>query len=560
MSISPRHLLGRFFLLAGILGVDIVLLAVIPHPFHFFGPLAPFGIVSYAVFLGLGYSEIRQKKQDLRFGMRLFLAHTACVVAISLTDIANFYSYGFLDESIAAQILLRAVLVAAVAALALACIPLEAWIDVLRSTGLLWLYSILAGAAAFALRFPLQSFWDASRSAPVRLLQIFTFHSVQAVLVPLLPGIRVDPDTFVIGTQRFLVIIGEPCSGLEGLGLVLVFTTIWLWYLRKESRFPQALLLIPSALACIWILNILRISALVLIGAAGYPDVAMLGFHSQAGWIAFTLVAFTFSMATRRLAWVRKAPIGVAASQAAQLGIPASVTSSTAAHYSVAKQELAEAGESPAIRAYLVPFLAILAASFLSKAASGEFEWLYPLRLLAAAIAIWYYRVELKQIDWRFGWLAPVAGAAVCVVLLIPSFWHHSASPSQLVQALAELSPTARWTWIALRIAAAVVTVPIAEELAFRGYLARRLVNREFDTIPFSAVTILSIAVSSAAFGLLHGGQWPQWIVGIFAGLAYAGAMKWKGRLGDAVVAHATTNLLLAIWVLTRGDWSQWGH
>jgi CAAX prenyl protease-like protein len=100
-----------------------------------------------------------------------------------------------------------------------------------------------------------------------------------------------------------------------------------------------------------------------------------------------------------------------------------------------------------------------------------------------------------------------------------------------------------------------VLTVPIAEELAFRGYLARRLVNREFDTVPFSAVTALSIGLSSVAFGLMHG---HQWIVGILAGLAYAGVVKWKGRLGDAIVAHATSNILLAIWVLSRGDWAQW--
>ena len=113
----------------------------------------------------------------------------------------------------------------------------------------------------------------------------------------------------------------------------------------------------------------------------------------------------------------------------------------------------------------------------------------------------------------------------------------------------------ARCTWIAFRVAAAVVTVPIAEELAFRGYLARRLVNREFGSVPFSAVTLLSIGLSSVAFGLMHG---QHWMVGIVAGLAFAGMMKWKGRLSDAIVAHATSNLLLAVWVLSRGDWAQW--
>lgn len=73
--------------------------------------------------------------------------------------------------------------------------------------------------------------------------------------------------------------------------------------------------------------------------------------------------------------------------------------------------------------------------------------------------------------------------------------------------------------------------------------------------VPFSAVTTLSICLSSAAFGLMHG---QQWILGTLAGLAYAGVVKQKGRLSDAVVAHATSNFLLAIWVLSRGDWSQW--
>jgi len=46
--------------------------------------------------------------------------------------------------------------------------------------------------------------------------------------------------------------------------------------------------------------------------------------------------------------------------------------------------------------------------------------------------------------------------------------------------------------------------------------------------------------------------------LGIASGLAYAGALKWRGRMGDAVAAHATSSLLLAAWVLARGEWGQW--
>jgi CAAX prenyl protease-like protein len=126
---------------------------------------------------------------------------------------------------------------------------------------------------------------------------------------------------------------------------------------------------------------------------------------------------------------------------------------------------------------------------------------------------------------------------------------------------LAALSPAARWAWIAFRVAAAIVTVPIAEELAFRGYLARRLVSREFDQVSFTGLTALSIGLSSVVFGLEHMRNlmdWQHLALGTLAGLAFAAVLRRRGRMGDAVVAHAFSNLLLAAWVLGFGDWAQW--
>ena len=546
----PQHLLGRLFLLGCLLAPDILLLASIPHAASLLGAIAPFGIVSYAVFIGLGYSWFKRQKQPLPFNTRLFAAHLAGVFGVTLTNFAALHGFSFLLLSHTAHILMRIILLVGIALLALACIPLKVWISTIRETKWLWLYSVLAGALAWTLRFPFQSFWDESSTAPGRVLQIAAFHAVKIVLSVFLPGIRVDAANFTIGTPSFSIIVAEACSGLEGLGLVLVFTTIWLWYFRKESRFPQALLLVPCALLSVWILNIFRICALVLIGNAGYGEIAMVGFHSQAGWIAFTTVAFTFSMLTRKLNWVRRIQYDP---------VPAAYeTSSIAVAPAPVSSQKETTAESPATAAYLVPFLAILAASFVSKSASGYFEWLYPLRFLAATIAIWHYRHELKQVTWRawrISWLAPVSGAAVFAIWLIPTLWTHSNQPSPLGEALAALSPAARWSWIAIRIAAAVITVPIAEELAFRGYLARRIIDRNFDNVSFSSITWLSIVISSAAFGLMQG---HQWLVGILAGLAYAAIIKRTGRLSDAIFAHATTNLLLAIWVSARGDFSQW--
>jgi CAAX prenyl protease-like protein len=116
-------------------------------------------------------------------------------------------------------------------------------------------------------------------------------------------------------------------------------------------------------------------------------------------------------------------------------------------------------------------------------------------------------------------------------------------------------SPVIRLLWIACRVTAAVVTVPIAEELAFRGFLMRRFISSDFESISFQNTTWFALLASSIAFGLLHGGQW---IPGILAGILFGVLVKRRGRIGDAVVAHATANALLAAYVLSYSQWHLW--
>ena len=514
--------------------------------FLFFANAVKFGLLSYAAFIALGYSRLKALQEKIPFNTSLFGGHLACIFAVCLGEQAMLHGFASVAGTIAGLVMTRALLLVGVALLALACLPLSSWSRAVRITSPSWLFALFAGGCAAVMIHPLHSLWrDAGGGASA--LQVLTFQSVHATLRMFSSDIVVDPATFTIGTQRFSVTILAACAGLEGLGLVLAFTTVWLAYFRKESRFPQALLLVPCALVCVWLLNVARICALILIGDAGAPAVAIAGFHSQAGWIAFTAVAIGFSIAVQKLSWVRRNP-----SHAAHFS---GASTPAGAEAGIAEDLVQATGESPATPAYLIPFLAILAASFVSKAASGYFEWLYPLRFVSAFFAIWFSRTELRKLNWRFGWLAPLTGAAIFLVWIASSWWTKEPSASQLGAALAALAPSARLTWIAFRVAAAVVTVPIAEELAFRGYLARRLINREFDQVSFRSLTALSMVVSSAVFGLLHGRHWME---GALAGLAYAGVLRWRGRIGDAVVAHATSNLLLAAWVLSRGDWALW--
>ena len=92
------------------------------------------------------------------------------------------------------------------------------------------------------------------------------------------------------------------------------------------------------------------------------------------------------------------------------------------------------------------------------------------------------------------------------------------------------------------------------EELAFRGFLLRRLIDADFTSVEPDRAALPAIALSSLAFGALH----QSWLAGTLTGLLFAAALLRRGRLADAVVAHATANAVLALLVLGTGRWSLW--
>ena len=103
-----------------------------------------------------------------------------------------------------------------------------------------------------------------------------------------------------------------------------------------------------------------------------------------------------------------------------------------------------------------------------------------------------------------------------------------------------------------IRCLGAAVMVPIAEELAFRGYLINRLgawsesFNLQIDP------RLLPLALSTILFGLLHS----AWMAGMLAGLVYGLVRYHRDSVTDAIIAHAITNALLSGYVIAFGVWS----
>lgn len=416
-----------------------------------------------------------------------------------------------------------AVLLSAMAVLALlrALAPWALWRRAAAAIGMRWVYAGCAAVIGTGAILWSQELW-----APTAQL---TFDLVRDVLSPLLPTLQADASTRILRTPNFAVEVSSICSGLEGVGLMLAFCSAWLLYFRAEYRFPRALLIIPAGVLLVFGLNVLRIAALVLIGNAGHPAIAVYGFHSQAGWIAFNCAACGVALASRSSSWLSR----TSRRERPQHGGTMATINPTAA--------------------YLMPFLGILAAGMVSRAASSGFETWYALRLLVACAALGVCWRPLAQLDWRFGWRGIGTGVAVFGLWLGAS--HFLLTPHGMPAPLAAMPAGERTLWIAARVATGVIAAPIAEELAYRGYLMRRPLGEDFESIPFRSVGWTALLVTALAFGVLHGALW---LPGIVAGVGYGLILIRTGRMGEAVAAHATTNLLLAAWVLAAGQWQLW--
>jgi exosortase E/protease (VPEID-CTERM system) len=429
------------------------------------------------------------------------------------------------------------VAVAATLALFATFAPAAVWMGVLRKTGGLSLFAVVPAAAAVAAIKLSQMLWVPAAE--------ITFRFVNLLLRPVLPGLESDPAARVLGTGRFAVQIAEVCSGLEGVGLMLAFCTAWLWFFRREYFFPRALVVIPIGVIAVFLLNALRIAVLILIGDAGYERIAVVGFHSQAGWIAFNLAAFGIAILAHTNPWLNRA----AAERRARRVQTAAAGASAAPH----PRARTRPGDGNPTAAYLMPLLVILAAGMISRSLSSDFELWYPLRLAAGCAALWIFRRAYAGVDFGFSWRGPMTGALVFAIWTSIAAWLGTSAGEPA--ALAALAPGLRGVWIGCRLIAAVVTVPLAEELAYRGYLLRRLTTEHFESAPFSAARWPALGVSALAFGAVHG---RFWIAGTVAGLAYGALAMRTNKLGEAVAAHATTNVLIAAEVLLFRHWWLW--
>lgn len=172
-------------------------------------------------------------------------------------------------------------------------------------------------------------------------------------------------------------------------------------------------------------------------------------------------------------------------------------------------------------------------------------------------------RPVITEFRWAFSWEAVVVGIVVCAMWIGIDGWYCHIGAKESVQFASQFwNPMRQFGegsilacfFIVVRIAGSSLVVPPIEELFFRSFLYRYIVNQDFMKVALSHFGWVPFLATSLIFGFEHS----QWLSGILCGFAYQWLVIRKGRLGDAITAHAITNFLLGVWVVWRCDWKFW--
>lgn len=188
-------------------------------------------------------------------------------------------------------------------------------------------------------------------------------------------------------------------------------------------------------------------------------------------------------------------------------------------------------------------------------------NYLYPVRVIVAGALLWFFRaqyVEIKFLDLRRIWQTLVCFFLGVLVFFV---WISLDMSYTLTPSLASgydpaLFPEGgiRSAMVCVRIIGAVLVVPIMEELFWRSFLLRYLIKSPFYEVKIGSFTIFSFVVTAVLFGMEHN----MILAGIFAGIVYNAILIYTKSISQCILSHATTNALLACYVLATGNWRLW--
>jgi CAAX prenyl protease-like protein len=187
-------------------------------------------------------------------------------------------------------------------------------------------------------------------------------------------------------------------------------------------------------------------------------------------------------------------------------------------------------------------------------------NWLYLPKAAIVGWLLWQFRRSYPEInskdflDVRCTALSIFAGLAVFILWINMDWTLGSQNAPAGFNPESFSSEPARWLMIVVRVAGAVIIVPIMEELFWRSFLLRYLIDNDFTKVPIGRLSVFSFLAVAILFGLEH----HYFFAGIMAGVVFNYIYYATKSIAQCILSHAVANLCLAAYVLVSGKWNFW--
>jgi hypothetical protein len=219
--------------------------------------------------------------------------------------------------------------------------------------------------------------------------------------------------------------------------------------------------------------------------------------------------------------------------------------------------------------AYVAPFCLFLGLTALEdiESLSPYYPWIYTgkIVLVTACWAFFCRRYPKPQTSgMAAGVIIGIVGAVIWVALSRTKleFVLDEALPTWLragqrvaYNPFTAIGPAiGQWAFLIVRLTGLAIVVPLVEEIFWRGFLIRYLIAERFEEVDIGRFTLLSFAVVTVAFTLVH----PEKPAALVWGALINGLYYRTRNLWACIVAHAVTNLLLGAYIVATGAWELW--
>lgn len=204
--------------------------------------------------------------------------------------------------------------------------------------------------------------------------------------------------------------------------------------------------------------------------------------------------------------------------------------------------------------------LRYLGSAGMVRLSAGGMLFLYPVKIAVVGGALLFFRRQYSELRLRDLLRLPHTAAGILLGVVVFVLWVSMDWPFATFGTLQGYNPyaatddAARIFLIATRLVGAVIIVPIMEELFWRSFLIRYIINPKFSEVPIGRFTWISFLLITVLFGLEHN----LWLAGMMAGAAYTLLLYGTKSITQCAVAHAVTNFALGIYVLQTGQWKFW--